>query len=83
MSTTITQLTVRTIEANTYDALSTTVGFIAIVALIVVLVEREMVAAHGSQELAPAASALWAFAAPLALNWALIVTLRLMDLLGA
>lgn len=83
MSTTITELTTRTIESNSYDALSTTVGFVAVIVLVVVLVEHEMIAAHGSPELGIAARALLAFAVPLALSWALIVILRLVDLLGA
>jgi hypothetical protein len=83
MSTTITELTIRTIESNSYDALSTTVGFVAVIVLVVVLVEREMIAAYGSPELRIAARALSAFAVPLALSWALIVILRLVDLLRA
>lgn len=81
MSTTITDLTVRTIQANTYDALSSTVGFVAVVALLAILITREMVIAHGSTERMAAVPVLSGFALPLAINWALIVTFRLIDLL--
>lgn len=78
MGITVTELTVRLIESNTYDALSTTVGVIVILTLLVLLLEREALAAAGvTTDLGPAT----ALVVPLVAPWALIIAVRLISLL--
>lgn len=81
MASTVTELTVRAIESNSYDALSTTVGLVAILALITLLVLREALKATGTPEVAGRVGLVTPLALPLLAPWVLVISGRLIDLL--
>lgn len=64
-----------------YDAISTTVGLIAVIALLVLLVEREVVRAHGGQQLRRWIHGLDVAVFPLLAAFGTIMLLRLIQLL--
>ena len=81
MATTVTELTIRAIETNSYDALSTTVGIIVIGALVILLVEREALTATEPRGRATSVGPVIAIIVPLVAPWALTISVRLINLL--
>jgi hypothetical protein len=82
MTSTITEVTITTIVSNTYDALSTTVGVIAILLLLVLLIQKELTRAFGGPRSRIWMRALDVAIVPLLLTFSLIVIMRFVDLLS-
>ena len=64
-----------------YDAISTTAGLAAVFALTLLLVQREMVRAHGGDRAARWIGGLDVAVLPLIVSFGMIVLLRLLQLL--
>ena len=81
MTATITRLTMDTIASSSYDALSTTFGVIAIVLLIALLAQKELMRAMGGTRARTWRRALDTMIAPLVLVFGMIVIIRLVGLI--
>lgn len=80
MTSTVTDATTRVLLSSSYDALSTTVGLAVVIALGVLLFQREVTRILGGQR---AAESEWAFdvvLVPLLFVFVVIVTARLAEL---
>jgi hypothetical protein len=80
LTSSINQSVVEFLLATDYDTVSTTVGLAAATALIVLLVEREVVRAFGGERAKRWIHGLDVGALPLLMSFAAIVLLRLLDL---
>jgi uncharacterized membrane protein YkgB len=81
MASTVTELTLRAFASNSYDALSTTVGLVAILALVVLLIGREAMKATASPDLVARVGPITALSIPLLAPWVLVTAVRLISLL--
>ena len=81
MTSTVTQITQATILLNPYGPLSDSLGLIAIVLLIVLLIEKELVRSVGGPHLQAWMRALNIAIAPLVLACGLIIVLRVINLI--
>ena len=79
MTSSVNRALVEFLSSTTYDAVSTTVGLAAIVALLVLLVEREAVRAYGGAPRWIHGLDIAVF--PLIVSFATVVLLRLVQLL--
>lgn len=82
MTATVTDMTVFTIASSNYDALSTTFGVIAIVLLIALLIQKELMRAIGGKHAKAWRRALDTMIAPLVLVFGMIVIIRLIGLIN-
>jgi hypothetical protein len=69
------------LTSTDYDAISTTVGLAAVIALVLLLVEREAVRAYGGDRAPRWIHGLDVAILPLLVSFAMIVLLRLLQLL--
>lgn len=69
------------VMSTNYDAISTTVGLAAVAALILLLVERELVRAYGGQRALRWIHGMDIAVLPLLASFAMIMLVRLLDLL--
>jgi len=81
MTSTINRSLVDYLISTDYDAISTTVGLAAVVALLVLLVEREAVRAYGGDRARRWIHGLDVAVLPLLVSFATIILLRLLQLL--
>lgn len=81
MTSSISSSLVDYILSTDYDVISTTVGLTAVVALVILLVEREMVRAYGGDRARRWIRGLDIAVLPLLVSFATIVLLRLLQLL--
>ncbi len=81
MSSSVSELTVRAIASSSYDALSTTVGVLAILALLALLISRETLKTSGSPDLVERVGPITALSIPLLGPWALVTMVRVIGLL--
>ena len=81
MTSTVTELTFTTIVSNTYDALSMIFGGIAILLLLVLLVQKELVRALGGPQSRTWMQALNTAIVPLLLAFGFVVVVRFVNLL--
>ncbi len=81
MTSTVTQLTQTTILLNAYGSLSDSLGLIAIVLLMVLLIEKELVRSVGGPRSQAWMRALNIAIAPLVLACGLIIILRAINLI--
>ena len=82
MTATITRLTMLTVGSSTYDTLSTTFGVIAIVLLIALLIQKELMRVLGGTHAKTWQHTLDTMIAPLVFVFSVIVILRLVDLIS-
>jgi hypothetical protein len=80
LTSSINQSVVEFLRATDYDAVSTTAGLAAAAALTILLIEREVVRAFGGERAKRWIHGLDIGALPLLLSFAVIVLLRLLDL---
>jgi hypothetical protein len=81
LTSTVSELTTVTIESNSYDAISTTVGALAILVLIVLLVARELIRAYAGPHADGRIAVLNVSIFPLLSVFAIVIVFRLLDLL--
>jgi hypothetical protein len=81
MTSTVTQVTIATIASSTDETLSTTLGAIVILLLIVLLFQKELARALGGPRSRTRMQVLDIAIIPLLLAFALIVVMRFVDLL--
>ena len=81
MTSSINRALIEYLTATDYDAISTTVGLAAVVALFVLLVEREAVRAYGGDRARRWIRGLDVAVFPLLVSFATIMLLRLLQLL--
>jgi len=81
MTSSITRSIVDFMTSTNYDAVSTTVGLAAVTALLILLVEREAVRAHGGERAGRWIRGLDIAVIPLLSAFAVIIFLRLVQLL--
>ena len=77
MTSTVTELTITTIQSNTYETLSTSLGLIVILLLIVLLVQKEFIRAIGGPRSQTWMQALNIAIIPLLLTFGLTVVMRI------
>lgn len=80
MTGTVTTVTRSIIESTPYGTLSTTVGLVAILLLVVLLVQQELLRSAGTPRTRPGERALTIAIAPLLLASAVIMAVRLASL---
>ncbi len=81
MSATVTAVTINTITANTYDVLSSSVGLVAIVLLLILLTQQEIGRTFGGQSGRTWVRTLRIATVPLLLAVSLVMALRFAQLL--
>lgn len=81
MTSTVTQVTVATLASTTYDALSTTIGVVVVLVLIVLLLQKELARVLVGLRAAPWIHAFDLALVPLLVAFLVIVTARLAELL--
>ena len=81
MTATVTEITRATIASSTFNALSTTVGVVAIILLILLLIQKELMRAYGEPVTRQELQALDIAIVPLLAAFGLIVVMRFVDLL--
>jgi hypothetical protein len=81
MTSTVTEVTKTFIQSHTYAAVSTTVGIIAILLLVVLLIQKELMRAQGGSRARVGVDALNTTIAPLLLAFVVIMILRFADIL--
>lgn len=81
MTSLITRSVVEFLKSTNYDAISTTVGVAAVVALLILFIEREAVRAYGAERSSRWIRGLDIAALPLLSAFGIIVFLRLLQLL--
>lgn len=81
MSATVTAVTINTITANTYDVLSSSVGLVAIVLLLILLIQQEIGRAFGAQSGQTWVRTLRIATVPLLLAVGVVMALRFAQLL--
>jgi hypothetical protein len=81
MTSTVTEVTMTFIQSHTYAAVSTTVGIIAILLLVVLLIQKELMRAHGGPRARVGVDVLNPTIAPLLLTCVVILILRYVDIL--
>ena len=82
MTSTVTQVTINSITANSFETLSTTFGVVVIVLLCVLLIEKELIRSLNGPRTRTWIQALNIAIFPLSLTFGLIIALRLAALLG-
>ena len=80
MTSIVTEVTRTLILSSTYESLSTSLGSIAILLLFVLLVQKELMRAHGGPHSRRWMRALDIAIAPLLLTFGIIVIMRLINL---
>ncbi len=81
MTSSVNQAVIGYLTSTNYDAVSTTVGLATVTALVLLLVEREVIRAHGGQRVIRWIHGLDIAVLPLLISFATIVLLRLLQLL--
>jgi hypothetical protein len=81
MTATVTEVTISTIMSNSSDTLSTTLGIIATLLLLVLLVQKEIISALDNPRAKRWADTLNIAIVPLLLAFGLVVAIRFTDLL--
>jgi len=81
MTSSINRSLVEYLTSTDYDAISTTVGLAAVVALLVLVIEREAVRAYGGDRARRWIRGLDVAVLPLLVSFATIILLRLLQLL--
>lgn len=82
MTSTVTQATKTFILSHTYLTVSTTVGVIAILLLMVLLVEKELLRAHNGPRARVGVGALNSTIAPLLFTFVVVISVRFVGILG-
>jgi len=81
MTSSINDSVIEYLLGTNYDAISTTAGLAAVFALTLLLLQREMVRAHGGERAARWIGGLDVAVLPLVVSFGMIVLLRLLQLL--
>ncbi len=81
MTSTVTELTLSTIMLNSYDALSATFGITAILLLVHLLLQKELLRGYGGDSVRGWMQTLNIVIMPLGMMFAVIMIIRLLDLI--
>jgi hypothetical protein len=82
MTATVNQVTITMITSNTYDALSTSIGVMAILFLVILLIHKELIRTIDSPQSGSWMQVFNIAIVPLFLAFGLIIISRLISLLG-
>jgi hypothetical protein len=80
MSAIVNEITTRIISSGTFDALSTTYGLIIAMLLIILLVQKELMRAHGGPHVRLWLQTLNIAIVPLVVAFGMVVVMRIVDL---